>query len=137
MSHLNFLINKYLGCYLGRERREFQQGMDGHRENSGNKAMGEVMASSGILELNMRERKQLWVRSVFQGVTWERMGTRCGCGRSLVSGCPIAARLACWMDQLHQEPQSDTPVAGVGGQYRMRRSHYRQTCGKPEGTCPI
>lgn len=119
MSHLNFLINKYLGCYLGRERREFQQGMGGHRENSGNKAMGEVMASSGILELNMRERKQLWVRSVFQGVTWELVETCCGWGRSSVSGCPVAARFA----QLHQEPQSDTPVAGVGGQCRMRRSH--------------
>lgn len=30
--------------------------------------MGEVMARSRILELKIRERKQLWVRPVFQGV---------------------------------------------------------------------
>lgn len=64
MSQLRFVMSKYLGCCLGRERREFQQGVDGHRENSANKAMGEAMARSGILELNMRERKPLWVRSV-------------------------------------------------------------------------
>lgn len=78
VSQLKFLINKFLGCYLGRERRGFQQGMDGHRENSGNKAMGKVMGSSGTCELNMHERKQLWVRSLFLGVTQERMGTHCG-----------------------------------------------------------
>lgn len=80
MSQLRFLMTKYLGCYLGRERKAFQQGMGGHRENSGNKAMGEVMARSGILELNMRGRKQLWVRSVFQGVTQEWVPTHSGCG---------------------------------------------------------
>lgn len=102
-------MNKYLGCCLVRERREFQQGVNGHRVNSRNKAMGEVMARSRILELNMSERKQLWVRSVFQGVTQEWVVTCIGCvWRSSVSGCPVAARLACWIDQLHQEPQSQT-----------------------------
>ena len=67
MSQLKFLMSKYLGCYLGRERREFQPGVGGHRKKTGDKAMGEVMARSGTLELNTRERKQCWVWSIFQG----------------------------------------------------------------------
>lgn len=63
-----FVMEKVFGM-LRRQRKKgiFKQGADGQRENSGNEAMGEVVARSGILELNITERKQLWVRSVFQG----------------------------------------------------------------------
>lgn len=84
----------------------------------------------------MRERKQPWVWSVFQGVTWEWMVTGSGCGGHQPYGRPRVTRLGCCLDQLHQKPQSQTPVAGAGGQWGRKRSSYRQTCGKPKGMCP-
>lgn len=81
-------------------------------ENSGNKAMGEVMASSGIWELNMHERKQLWVRSVFLGVTRERMGTHCGWeGHQCQDALSQLGLFAGWISSISSH--TDTPVAGV------------------------
>lgn len=63
-----FLMEKVFGMrHRQRKKAIFKRGVDGQRENSGNEAMGEVVARSGILELNIGERKQLWGKEAALG----------------------------------------------------------------------